>query len=145
MGRNFAALALESLRLRLKLPREFLMRRLALAAVLAFLPLVAAAQDAPPAPPVPPAPGSPPDPSTGGPAGRPAMTPEMRSAFQAMRTACAADVARLCGDVQAGAQAGGGRGRGGAMRCMMQHAADVSPACSQAIGAVRALRHDDHG
>ncbi len=120
------------------------MRRLLLAAVLALAPFVAVAQDAPPAPPAPPAPGAPgapPDATVG----RPAMTPELRQAAQAMRAACAADVARLCPDAQAAAQSsdaqGGGARRGGAMRCMMQHAADVSPPCAQAIGAVRALRH----
>jgi len=119
------------------------MRRLVLAAVLACLPLIAAAQDAPPAPPAPPAPGSP----SVAPDGRPPMSPELRSAVQAMRGACAADVARLCGQpaAEAGGQGGPRQGRGGAMRCMMQHSADVSPACAQAIGAVRALRHADHG
>ena len=119
------------------------MRRLALAAVLAFLPFVAVAQDAPPAPPSPPSPPAPGAP----PSGRPAITPEMQSALQAMRAACAADVARLCPDTQAAARPGGeggGHGRGDAMRCMMQHAADLSPACTQAIGAVRALRRSDH-
>jgi len=77
------------------------------------------------------------------------MTPEMRSAFQAMRTACAADMARLCGDAQASASSGGQPGaqpsRGGAMRCMIQHSTEISPGCEQAIGAMRALRHADHG
>jgi len=122
------------------------MRRLLLVAVLALTPLIAVAQDAPPAPPAPGARGAPPDPTVG----RPAMTPEMRQAVQAMRAACAADVAKLCPDAVAAAQSpadgqGGGSRRGGAMRCMMQHAADVSPPCAQAIGAVRALRHADHG
>ena len=128
------------------------MRRLLLAAVLALpliavAPLIVMAQDAPPTPPTPPAPGAPPDATIG----RPAMTPEMRQAVQTMRAACAADAARLCPDAVAAAQSpaegqgGGQRGRGGAMRCMMQHAADVSPPCAQAIGAVRALRHADHG
>jgi len=81
------------------------------------------------------------------------MTPELRSAIQAMRTACAADMARLCGDAQAAAPSGaasgdqpaGRPGRGGAMRCMIQHSAEVSPGCEQAIGAMRALRRANHG
>jgi len=31
------------------------------------------------------------------------------------------------------------------MRCMIQHSTEISPGCEQAIGAMRALRHADHG
>jgi hypothetical protein len=49
------------------------------------------------------------------------------------RTACAADIAKLC----PGAQPGNGSIR----QCMMAHQADLSDGCKSAIAAAQAARH----
>ena len=80
-----------------------------------------------------PAPGPVPAPA----AGRPAPTPEMIAARQAAHQACAADMAKLCVGVEPG--------HGGMMQCVRQHRAELSPGCSQALGALRDARRAAKG
>jgi hypothetical protein len=59
-------------------------------------------------------------------------SPEVRAALQAMRQACAADIAKLCKDVEPG---GGKIGM-----CLRDHATELSPGCTTAWQNVRAAR-----
>jgi hypothetical protein len=60
-------------------------------------------------------------------------SPEVIAARRAMRQTCAADMAKLCPDAHPGPG-------GGLMQCVLQHRADLSPDCSQAIGALQGAR-----
>ncbi len=70
-------------------------------------------------------------------AARAPASPEVVAARDTARQACAADVAKLCADVQSG----GGK----VMQCVRQHRADVSPGCSSALGALRDARRAEKG
>ncbi len=69
--------------------------------------------------------------------GRPAPSPEMVAARQAARQACAPDVAKFCADAQAGG--------GAVMQCVREHRSELSPTCSDALGALRAARRAAKG
>jgi len=62
--------------------------------------------------------------------GRPAPTPEMQAARQAMRQACAADMKTLC-DGKEGREA---------MMCMRDNAEKVSQPCKDAMMKMRSAR-----
>ena len=64
-------------------------------------------------------------------------SPQMLAARRAMRQACAGDIKSFCADVEAG--------RGGIMRCLRGHAAQLSPACASAGQAMREARHAAEG
>ncbi len=57
-------------------------------------------------------------------------SPEMRALFQQVRDACAADMAKLCGDKQGREQ----------FMCMRQNADKASPACKDAMSKLPAPR-----
>jgi hypothetical protein len=69
------------------------------------------------------------EPPAGG-ADRPAPSPEMMAARQAMRQACAADMKTLC-DGKMGREA---------MMCMRENAEKVSQPCKDAMAKMRAAR-----
>ena len=60
-------------------------------------------------------------------------SPEARAAYAQMRKACEPDAQRLCSDA--------GEDRRARRQCMMNHLADLSPDCRQAMDQVRAMRH----
>ena len=102
------------------------MRSMFAAAARLLIALPAAAQPAAPAPD-----GSTP-PATHAPA-----SPALIAARHAAREACMADITRLCADASApGAHP---------MQCLRQHLSDVSPACTQALQAMRDARHATQG
>ena len=70
-------------------------------------------------------------------AARAPASPEVVAARHTARQACAADVAKLCADVQSA----GGK----VMQCVRQHRAEVSPGCSSALGALRDARRVEKG
>jgi hypothetical protein len=64
-------------------------------------------------------------------------SPALQEARTKMRAACADDVAKFCANVEPG--------KGGIVRCLRSHAAEVSPACHSAGEDVRAIRRKEKG
>ncbi|MGC1303093.1 MAG: hypothetical protein WA840_12020 [Caulobacteraceae bacterium] len=76
-----------------------------------------------------PAPAAPADQSASAQGG---MGDGMRGGMGAMREACAADMKSFCGDA--------GQDRGARRQCMMDHQAQFSPSCKDAMAKMRAWR-----